>query len=238
MSKEKLKKLNNYFDIYIDKMIIKDIELLKERNNELMFSYPYILLVCSGIDFFGGIENGFLRKNSNKRFKWFVKEWMGKINNLYKEDILADLIYDNCRCGVIHQATFKKGFETSSYMYTKDKHLYYIQNSKRVFIHSLQFADDFIEAQKLYRKYIEDKISNQVYIELLHENLLKMLTDNETNKKNLEKFVQILNNNQMTFSDSYIGFSSSQETITRLIDNDIQHTIITTPSAAPDEEGL
>lgn len=249
MSEEKLEKLNNYFDIYIDRMIVKDIELLKERNNDLRFSYPYILLVCSGIDFFGGIECGFLvrpKNNSSERFKWFVKEWMGRINNLYKEESLAYLIYDSWRCGVVHQATLKKGFETSSYMFPGNKHLHYIQDNERIFIHSLQFANDFIEAQKLYRQHIKDNISNPVYVESLYDHLLNMIRENKNNKeKNLKQFIEILKNNNMVFNSSPVGststsvsHSSSQETITRLIDNDIQSTISAVPSAAPDEENL
>src|SRR3989338_8914210 len=99
--------------------IFKDIELLKARNQELKFSYPYILLVCSCIDLFGGIEQGFEntkgQSNTRERFTWFISEWMGKINPLYKEADLANLIYDNLRCGVVHQATLKRGFETSSF---------------------------------------------------------------------------------------------------------------------------
>lgn len=247
MSEEKLKKLNTYFDKYIDKMIIKDIELLKERNSELKFSYPYILLVCSGVDFFGGIECGFLncpRNNSSERFKWFVKEWMGRINNLYREESLAYLIYDSWRCGVVHQATLKKGFETSSYMYPRNKHLNYIQNNERIFIHSLQFADDFIEAQKLYRQHIKDNSSNSAYVEALYDHLLNMIRENKSNKEqNLKQFIKILENNNIVFNSfsvnssttSSVSQSSSQETITRLIDdNDIQSTV----SAVPDEENL
>jgi len=246
MEEEKLKKLNNYFDTYIDRMIVKDIELLKARNNELKFSYPYILLVCSGIDFFGGIECGFLaypKNNSSERFKWFVKEWMGKINNLYKEESLAYLTYDSWRCGVVHQATLKKGFETSSYMYPANKHLNYMQDKERIFIHSLQFADDFIDAQKLYRQHIKDGVSNPVYIESLYDHLLSMIRENKSYKEqNLRQFIEILKNNNLVFDASFfdststsLAQSSSQETFTRLIDNnDIQPL----PSAAADEEGF
>ena len=152
MSDDKLQKLNNYFIRYIDKMLIEDIKLLKERNEELKFSYPYLLLACSCIDLFGAIEKGFKsptgQGNTRERFTWFVIEWMGKINSLYKNADLAYLIYDSWRCCVVHQATLKKGFETSSYMYPREKHLNYITDNGRVFIHSLQFADDLIEAQK------------------------------------------------------------------------------------------
>lgn len=247
MSEEKLEKLNNYFDRYIDRMIIKDIELLKERNNELRFSYPYILLVCSGIDFFGGIECGFLarpKNNSSERFKWFVKEWMGKINNLYKEESLAYLIYDSWRCGVMHQATLKKGFETCSYKYPRNRHLNYIQDqgNERIFIHSLQFADDFIEAQKLYRQHIIDNISNSVYIQTLYDHLLNMIRENKIEKKQrIKQFIEILKNNNLVFNSTSVASTStsvsqspSLETITRLInDNDSE-----TPSMPPAEESF
>jgi len=128
-----LQKLNNYFEKYIERMLIKDIELLKARNDKLKFSYPYILLTCSGIDLFGGIEKDFKkpdgRGNSSERFTWFITEWMGKVNPLYKESSLAYLIYDSWRCGVVHQATLKKGFETSSFMYSRDKHLHLIEDN-------------------------------------------------------------------------------------------------------------
>lgn len=244
---EKLEKLNNYFDKYIDRMIIKDIELLEERNDELKFSYPYILLVCSGIDLFGGIENDFAKpngqSNSFERFKWFINEWMGKRNDLYKEESLAYLIYDSWRCGVMHQATLKRGFETSSYMYTKDKHLHYIEDKDRIFIHSLRFAEDFIEAQKMYRQHINDNASNATYIESLYSHFLNMINeDGERKKQNFEQFLEILKNNNFVFNSSSVSStstsvsqSSSQEIITRIPnDNDIQSTV----SAVPNEEDL
>lgn len=81
MLPDNLVKLNKYFEKYIDGMLIKDIELLKARNDELKFSYPYILLVCSCIDLFGGIEKGFARpdgrRSSEERFTWFINKWMG-----------------------------------------------------------------------------------------------------------------------------------------------------------------
>jgi len=158
MVNDSLQKLNSFFEKYIDGMLIKDLELLKVRNNELKFSYPYILLTSSCIDLFGGIEKGFTssdgRSNSEERSKWFIANWMARINKLYEEQSLTYLIYDSWRCGVSHQAILKLGFETSSFMYPRDKHLHYIKDNERIFIHSLQFADDLIEAQKLYRKHV------------------------------------------------------------------------------------
>jgi len=174
---------------------------------------------------------------------------MGKINSLYKNADLAYLIYDSWRCCVVHQATLKKGFETSSYMYPREKHLNYITDNGRVFIHSLQFADDLIEAQKKYRKQINDNAGNTTYVDLLYNHLLDMMGD-ET-KQCFDRFVKFLQDNNLVFNSTdslaTTGVSphtstatssklSSQDTVTRLPDRD--DSIWATVSAAPDEDDL
>jgi len=233
MPENKLQKLNNYFAKYIDGMIVKDIELLEVRNDEFRFSYPYIMLVCSCIDLFGGIEKDFKKPdgkgNSRDRFTWFVAEWMGKVNPLYGESSLAYLIYDSWRCGVMHQATLKKGFETSSYSYPRDKHLYYMEDNDRIFIHSLQFADDFIEAQKKYRRHINDNAADVAYIELLYRHLSNMLGEYKSiTRQKFEQFTQFL-------KDSNLVFNSIPKSTTCLPTEDSLSAI---PSAAPEEDDL
>lgn len=256
MPNDNLQKLNNYFDKYVDKMLIKDILLIKNRNKEFKFSYPYILLVCSCIDLFGAIEKDFTgvngRGNSEERFEWFIIEWMGKVNPLYKEESLAYLIYDSWRCGVSHQATLKKGFETSSYMYDRDKHLHYIKDKDRVFIHSLQFADDFIEAQASYRKHINDSAINVAYIDSLFQHLSNMMNESKERKDQaLEEFIKVLQDNGLAFnslitnpttkassrtSSKLSSQPSFKKTTTQLPDpnDDIWPTV----SAAPEEDDL
>jgi len=253
MPNDNLKKLNIYFEKYIDSMIIKDIELIKAKNDEFEFSYPYILLVCSGIDLFGGIEKDFSRPdgrgNSQERFIWFVTEWMGKVEVKYKEQSLAYLIYESWRCGIVHQATLKKGFETSSYLYSKDKHLHYIKDKDKIFVHSLQFADDFIEAQKIYREHINGNIANTEYVDLLYGHLLNMMQEYKKKKKqNFDEFTEILKSKNLVFnsldaeltktaSSSVVEASTSpsEQMITSLPDKD---NIEPVPSAVPSEEDL
>lgn len=245
MSQDKLQKLNNFFDKYVDLMLIKDIELIKAKNDEFKFSYPYILIASSCIDLFGGIEKGFKengRSNSKSRFVWFVREWMSKINILYGEESLSFLIYDSWRCGISHQANLKRGFETSSYMFHRDEHLHYINDRGRVFIHSIQFADDMISAQKLYRDSIKNKSSDHSYIDSLHKNLLDMIGDSTPKKEDeFNKFIEVLRQKNMTInSSSPVPTTNSTSTnsspscnppITRLPDESMY-------SAAPDEENL
>lgn len=216
-------------------MLIQDIDLLKANNDKFKFSYPYVLLTCSCIDLFGGIEKGFKEKpgNSRERFMWFITEWLGKVNPLYKKNSLAYLIYDSWRCGVVHQATLKKGFEASSYMYPRNKHLHYIKDNKRIFIHSIQFADDFIEAQKIYRKYVNNSAANNSYIKSLYSHLLNMMEENKDKKnKCFDQFTKFLQKNRLVFKSKITSTNSvSQEMVTRLPDD-------VTPSAAPEEDDL
>lgn len=249
MSNDNLQKLNTFFDKYIDQMSIRDIELLKVRNDELKFSYPYILLTSSLIDLFGGIEKGFKNSkghsNSKERFVWFIREWMGRINNLYKEKSLAYLIYDSWRCGVSHQATLKRGFETSSWMYPKEKHLHYIEDKRRIFVHSIQFADDLITAQKLYREYINYSVTNTDYIDFLYQHLVDMIGDvNQERIENFNQLVQLLRNNNLVFNSSSSVSTTTFSTSTSEISSSPSFTRLpdellpTVPSAAPNEDDL
>lgn len=248
MLNSNLEKLNSYFENYIDKMIIKDIELMEKNDCLLKFSFPHILVTCSGIDFFGGIENDFSKPNgqgnSKDRFIWFVTEWMGKVNNLYKNQDLAYLIYESWRCGVSHEAMLKKGFEASSYYYPRNKHLYYIKDKNRIFIHSLQFADDFINAQKRYREYINTS-SDERYINKLWDNLSNMLNKIKTKKEqSFNKFVSFLESKKKVFDSSNAGLggysltksSFPYEQITTSLSD--YGDINAGPSGPPPEDGL
>ena len=258
MPNNDLQKLNDYFSKYIDRMLIRDIEVMKIRNDELRFSYPYILLVCSCIDFFGGIEKGFSKPdgqgNSRERFQWFITEWMAKVNPLYKEDGLASLIYDSWRCGLVHQATLKRGFEACSYRYCdymeRDKHLHLIKDeegrNKRILIHALQFTDDFIEAQRMYRQYINDHCANISYLTSLNHHRLDMIREykHET-EQSFNQFINLLERRGLVFvsletiAGSKVSSTStvttttpSVSTITQLPSDDEEPI----PSKAADED--
>ena len=149
---EKLTYLENYLTSYFDEMLIADIEKIMSSN--LHFTFPYVLLVSTGIDFLGGLTEGFRDNNSQLRSRRFTEVWMGRINSLYSNQYISEVIYKSVRCGSVHQAMYKKGIESSSRLYPRDKHLHHMTNFKgkdRIFIHALQLADDFIQAQLLYR---------------------------------------------------------------------------------------
>lgn len=168
---DKLQFLKNYVKKYFDEMLIKDIHLIKDRN--LHFTYPYVLLVSAGIDFLGGLEEGFKKDNSTERSKNFIEKWMGEVNELYKAPGMSTILYVVCRCGASHEGIYKAGVEASSWSYRRDKHLKHVIDFKgkdKIFIHALQLVDDFIKAQELYRNHLESTPDNA------YENLCKLIT--------------------------------------------------------------
>lgn len=168
---EKLQYIRDYLEQYFDEMLITDIEKIKANN--LDFTFPYVLLVSSGIDFLGGLTKGFERNNSRERSRYFIEEWMGQVNKLYTDKRISDIIYGSVRCGASHQGMYKVEVESSSWLYPKEKHLHHMTDfhgRDRIFIHALQFADDFISAQKSYR---DEYISQN--IDPVHQNLNSIL---------------------------------------------------------------
>lgn len=205
----KLIYIKDYLKTYFDEMLIKDIDLIKSK--DLRFTLPYILLVSAGIDFLGGLREGFKSNNSASRSCNFIKAWMGRVNTLYKVKGMSEIIYKSARCGSSHQAIYKKGVESSSEIYPRDKHFKLRirpENKDRIFIHALQFTDDFKKAYKLYRKeYIEQNIN------IVYENLIGL--QNKERVKEFNGLKKYLIDSDLTFKD----------------ENEYKPS----PSAAPDE---
>jgi len=170
---EKKKYIKNYLKNYFYKWLIKDIKIILKimKEEELGFTLPIVLLVCSGIDFSGGLIYGF-QSAVGLRSKNFIKEWMGRINHLYSDDEISEVIYNLVRCGSVHQAMYKKGVEILSDSSTNN-HLC-LTKSDNILVNTFQFANDFIKAWRIFRKdYINNNIEN--VFQNLHD--MVMLTD-------------------------------------------------------------
>ena len=188
---ETIDDLDSFLKKVIDSYIIDDLNKLSQINKIHQTSYPYLALVFSGIDFFGTLEKG-VKEQVGTRFRWFINEWIGKINQLYKEDCLANLIYNSCRNGISHNAVLKNSFNISSYLYPNSKHLHFHKESNLIFFHTIQFAEDFREAQERYRDHIINS-SDKLYILKLCNNLSEMINNNlSENNNDTKKLIDIL----------------------------------------------
>ncbi len=180
---EKRKAVENYLEKYFDEWLINDIDIIlkimKEKN--LNFTLPIILLVCAGIDFSGGgVIFGFKKDNVGDRSKFFIREYMGRINPLYNDEEMSGVIYDCVRCGSVHRAMYKQGVEISSNPSTNN-HLTF-SKSGNLIIDTFKFANDFKEAFKKFRgEYKEGDI------EALYKNLDEMIKDTSNLISSLRK---------------------------------------------------
>lgn len=169
-------------------------------------------MTCALIDFCGGIEKGFSSGPSG-RSKWFMDEWMGKTNILYKNELLKNLFYSAWRCGPMHQAIIKAGFETSSHTYPQTKHLHYIEDRNKIFLHSIEFANNTIKAKELYLRSIEQNSDND-YIDRLYSNLSDMLNERLPDINNLIEEIKNMGNafraTSCLTSSTSSGFSTFQ----------------------------
>ena len=179
---EKNKYIKNYLKNYFYKWLIKDIKIIlkKMEVEKLEFTLPIILLVCAGIDFSGGLICRFLKDNVRSRSKKFIEEWMGRINYKYRDEVISEVIYDCVRCGSVHRAMYKQGVEISSDILINN-HLC-LGLSGNLVINTIQFANEFIKAFRLFRKeYIQNNIEN------VNQNLHEMVCDSNNKTNRLRK---------------------------------------------------
>lgn len=158
---EKKQYIKTYLKNYFYRWLIKDIKIILRimEDEKIEFTLPIVLLVCSGIDFSGGLMCGFKSDNVGSRSKLYIKEWMGRINNLYADEDISEVIYNLVRCGSVHQAMYKKGVEIISDS-SIDIHLC-LSKSGNILVNTFQFANDFIKAHRCFRKeYINNNIED------------------------------------------------------------------------------
>lgn len=194
MNKEnnELNKINNYLKDFFENWLIKDITKIKNCNLE--FTLPYVLLVSAGIDFLGGLICGF-NCSSHKRSAKFIKKWMGEVNLIYREEYMADFLYDSVRSGASHYAMYKKYASCSSNpnTYPPEKHLHVhirANNDDRIIIQVFQFIEDFIKAYNLFK---------ENYIKTHYKDAYKKLKFMFKDDKNVENLIKNLKQKNITY---------------------------------------
>jgi hypothetical protein len=191
-TQEKLEYVEKYLKKCFEEWLVNDIQMIKDK--KLYFTFPYVLLVSAGIDFLGLLAKGF-NSGSKIRSCYFIEEWMGKLNPLYKNKKISVIIYKSARCGSSHQAIYKKEVESSSIAYSADKNLYHIKcldGRDRIFIHAWQFVDDFIKSQQLFRDEYVKQNPEDVF-----NNLQEMLK--EETIEGFEEFIEELKKDGKSF---------------------------------------
>ena len=160
---------------------------------------PYLLTAFSGIDFFGSLGvpeskrndskkqgRGLLNK-SRKGSLWYIKKWMGQIREQYAKPALATCLYDDVRCGQVHEGIVKPGLLIG--LNRKKLHLkcLFFDGGTRgaslpdagvLFVDTAVFADDFLRSSQLFLDEIRhDDCLCKRALARLNEHLQQAVTD-------------------------------------------------------------
>lgn len=119
MTNEELRKYVNQIIDYL-KSDFTDYEKAREKGVKIGAG-PYLLTASSGIDFLGSLavpeaelnekekKAKGLELKSTKGSKWYIRTYLGKVDQKYMATKVGDLIYKYLRCGQVHEGMVKKG---------------------------------------------------------------------------------------------------------------------------------
>jgi hypothetical protein len=93
---------------------------------------------------------GYQKQNNNEQYKGFIKQYLGQINELYKKDRIANVLYHGIRCSLIHSFTISKDILLTE---AADKNIHLSTNlNSHLIVDLVTFFDDLKKAIKLFFK--------------------------------------------------------------------------------------
>jgi hypothetical protein len=156
MEEEELKRHYEHIKHYLR----SDIEGLIEadESGKNMGCGLYLLVACSGIDFFGNLYHpGKELRNvrHGKGFKLYVEKFMGQVNPIYRRNRVSEFLYERVRCGQIHEAIAKPPVRIGKGG-SKIEHLTYENSSKKSIYFDVKiFAEDLLKSLEFFEKVFE-----------------------------------------------------------------------------------
>lgn len=153
---DKKEAVDKFLTKVFDDTLIVDLKQMLSTPQGLDFGI--IILVCSGIDLIGALDQGHLGKSTWRFKEALTKYFPGEGYLKYK-----NVFYNLFRCGLAHQAFIKPGTATARNPAYEHCHLQgvYIEGEKGalLFIHPNVFAKHFFQAVETFRNSLENDSS-------------------------------------------------------------------------------
>ncbi len=140
---------------------------------------PIILMVCSGIDFLGGLLEGF-NSSSSARFKKFLKKYMARVNSEYGDADLADYMYKHVRSKVTHEYFASRLFHEHNNATTHHLSILNMNGREILFLHPVCFKEEFVSAVDLLT---EDLKTDAKFQKTAIENYLGMFKEPDEHQR-------------------------------------------------------
>lgn len=148
---EQVEFVEGFLQATFDEGLVADLKRMQSQPPEGL-NFGMILLVCSGIELLGALEQGHLQ-SPTQRFKNFIHDWFPPKYDKYKATI-----YDRFRCGLAHQAFIKPGTAVARNPDYREYHLcgVIVEGETVLFIHPDVFLEDFLDVLDRYRQSLRD----------------------------------------------------------------------------------
>jgi len=127
--------------------------------------YPTIMLVFAAMEFLGSLAYGF-NKRSRKTTSWFINEYMGRVNHLYRDPnwesprSLCGYLYSFVRSSLVHNASLYENIGMAAGTDLSKYHLHRIETeggTEVLFIHPGILVQEFRQAKALFlREKLDD----------------------------------------------------------------------------------
>ena len=210
---QKKKEVRSYYE-KITGYLKKDLSalMLSDDKGYDVGCGPYILTTCSGIDNLGEIFAPRTFRRNAAWFKFFIREYLGKVQQVYQNNKVDTFIYKVIRCGQIHEAIVKPGVLIGKQH--KEYHLKILKIAKEwgsltpiklVFFNVRSFAEDFLASLK----YCEEKLKDDGVIVKSYDFLVSRDHKNEKIQRKFQPKLEEVEINYDNFSTLYQSSSSS-----------------------------
>ena len=176
--------IDKFLIAVFDQTLNADLKQMLSTSKGLDFAI--ILLICSGIELIGALDQGSL-KYPEKRFGVTLSTYFPKRYNQYK-----NILYDYFRCGAAHQAFIKPGTATARNPDYQEYHLsgVIVKGEVLLFIHPNVFANDFFNAIEKFKDSFNEhpvKIDNAYKV-------IKKIYNNRLKAKEIEIYKELPDN--------------------------------------------
>ncbi len=90
------------------------------------------------------------KKNNNEQYKDFIKTYLGRVNEIYEDEVNATVLYASIRCSLVHSFSISKGVLLTE---AGDSRIHFERNNQNhLIVDLITLFDDLKKAIKLYFK--------------------------------------------------------------------------------------
>ena len=145
-----IKNIDDFFKFIVNDWMVYDISVCERKDNHA--NIATVVLLCCYTEFLGSLITGKGRGNERNNLYAFCESYLGRINPKY--DNFKCKLYEDFRCGLVHQYFPKKG----TGIVKDDDSRHFVLDQDILYVNITKYYEDFKKAILTLR---EDVIKKQ-----------------------------------------------------------------------------